>query len=128
MGGGWLGFGVCRGGRWDQRCPGGAARDEVDVLSGGGTGEEDALERHASQDAPVQMGADGGEVGCAEVGGDGAEVGGCGALADGADQVAAVGEEAGDDVEEARDVGGRSGGGVILWRIGRRGDWRRSIS
>ena len=41
------------------------------------------------------------------------KLGGGGALADGVDQLAAVGEEGADGVEEDLDVGGRSGGGGI---------------
>ena len=44
----------------------GAALDEVDVLAGGGAGEEHALQGGGAQDASVEVGEDGGEVGGAE--------------------------------------------------------------
>ena len=91
----------------------GAALDEVDVVAGGGAGEQHALQGGGAQDASVEVGEDGGEVGGAEAGGDGVEVGGGGALADGVDEVAAVAEQGAGDVEEDRDVVGQSGGGVI---------------
>ena len=122
-------FGACRGGFGFRRA--GAALDDVDVLAGGGAGEQDTLERDAAQDASVEVGEDGGEVGCAEAGGDGVEVGGGGALADSVDEVAAVAEQVTDDVEEDLDVVGRSGGGggVVHWAavLRRRGVGRQGI-
>ena len=118
--GGLSAFGVGWGGLRLGR--GGAGFDEVDVVAGGGAGEQDALQRGGAQEAAVEVGEDGGEVGGAEAGGDGVEVGGGGALADGVDEVAAVGEQDADGVEEDPDVVGQSGGGVILWGIGRGGD------
>ena len=120
---GWrLGLGGGRGGLRFRFRRAGAALDEVDVAAGGGAGEEDAFEGRGAQEASVQVGEDGGEVGGAEAGGDGVEVGGGGALADGVDQVAAVGEQDADGVEQDLDVVGQSGGGVILCGIGRGGD------
>ena len=98
---------------------GGAAFDELDVVAGGGAGEQDALERGGAEDAAVEVGEDGGEVGGAEAGGDGVEVGGGRALADGIYEVAAVVEQDADGVEQDPDVVGHSGGGVILCGIGR---------
>ena len=89
----------------------GAARDEGDVLAGGGAGEEDTLQRDAAQDAAVEVGDDGGEAGGAEVGSDGVEAGGGGALADGVDQVAAVGEEVAGDARRPSMFSGRGGAG-----------------
>ena len=86
---------------------------DVDVLASGGAGEQQALQRRGAQDASVEVGEDGGELGGAEARRDGVEIGGGGAVADGVDEVAAVGEEGADGVEEDLDVGGRSGGGGI---------------
>src|ERR1700722_6636114 len=47
-----------------------------------------------------------------------------GAVADGVDHMATVGEQDADGVEEELNVGGRNGGGEILFRIGRGGDRR----
>jgi hypothetical protein len=69
------------------------------------------------------VGEDGGEVAGSEAGGDGVEPGGGGVVADRVDQVAAVGQQDANSVEEDLDVAGRTGGGVILRRIGRGGDW-----
>ena len=93
----------------------GAGLDEVDVAAGGGAGEQDALQRGGAQDAAVQVGEDGGEVGGAEARGDGVEVGGGGAVADGVDEVAAVVEQGADGVEQDGDVVGDGGG----WSVGR---------
>ena len=123
---GWWGrvapVGVGRGGLVLGRVD--TAFDEVDVAAGGGAGEQDAFEGEGAQDAPVEVGDDGGEVVGAEAGGDGVEVGGGGAMADGVDEVAAIGEQGAGGVEQDLDVVGQSGGGVILWRIGRRGGRR----
>jgi hypothetical protein len=114
----WSGLPRCGwGGLWFRR--GDVALDEVDVLAFGGAGEEDALQCGGAQDAAVQMGEDGGEVGCAEAGGDCIEVGRGGAMADGVDEVAAVVEEDPGSVQYDGDVVGEAGGRVILWRVGR---------
>jgi hypothetical protein len=55
----WQGFG--RVGIGFERLPG-VALDEGDVAAGGGTGEEDALERDAAEEAAVEVGEDGGDV------------------------------------------------------------------
>ena len=102
----------------------GAAHDDVDVLAGGGAGEEQALQCRGAQDAAIEVGDDGGEVVGAEAAGDGVEGGRGGALADGVDEVAAIGEEDADGVEDDLDVVGHSGGGGILGGIGRGGDGR----
>ena len=117
--GGLLGFGGW-GWLWCWRA--GAAVDEVDVSAGGGAGEEHALQGLGAQDASVEVGEDGGQVGGAETRRDGVEVGGGGALTDGVDQVAGVVEQDADGVEDDPDVVGQSGGGVILRGIGR-GGW-----
>ena len=93
-----LGFGGCWGGLGFWRA--GAAVDEVDVAAGGGAGEQHALQGGGAQEAAVQVGEDGGEVGGAEACGDGVEVGGGGAVADGVDEVAAVAEQDADGVED----------------------------
>jgi hypothetical protein len=95
--------------------------DEVEVAAGGGAGEQHTFQRGGAQQAAVQVGEDGGEVGGAETRGDGVEVGGAGAGADGVDEVTAVVEQDAGGVEDDGDVVGQSGGGVILWRIGRVG-------
>ena len=112
-----LGFGGCCGGLGLWRA--GAAVGELDVLAGGGAGEQDALQGGGAQEASVEVGEDGREVGGAEACGDGVEVGGGGAVVDRVDEVATVVEQDADDVEDDGDVAGRSGGGVILGRIGR---------
>ena len=86
--------------------------------------KQEALQCDGAQDAAVQVGEDGGDVGGAEVHRDGVEVGGGGAVADGVDQVAAVVEQDGDGVEQDGDVVGQSGAGVILRGVGRGGDRR----
>jgi hypothetical protein len=112
-----LGLDVCWLGLRFRRA--GAALDELDIAAGGGSGEEDAFESEGAQHAPVQVGEDGGETGCAEAGGDGIEAGGGGTMADGFDKVAAVVEEDTERVEEDRDVVGQGGGGVIRCGMGR---------
>ena len=112
--------GVGRAGFRQQRYRG-VALDEGDVAAGGGAGEEDTLQCKAAEDAAVEVGEDGGDVGGAEIGGDGAEAGGGGARAEGVDEVAAVVEEDAGDLEEALDVGRQSGGGGILRGIRLRG-------
>jgi hypothetical protein len=111
-------FGLC-GLRLGQQRDGGVALNDGDILTGGGAGEEDTLQRDAAQDASVQVGVNGGEVGGAETGGDGVEAGSGGALADGVDQMTAVAEQITGDVEEAGNVAGQSGGGGILRGIRR---------
>jgi hypothetical protein len=106
----WLGFGGV-----------GAALDEVDVLAGGGAGKQHAFEGGGAQEASVEVGDDGGEVGGTETGGDGVEVGSGGAGADGVDEMAAVVEQDAGGVQDDREVVGQSGGGVILRGIGRGG-------
>ena len=101
----------------------GAAGHHADVSTGFGAREEEALQRDGSQDASVQVGEDGREVGGAEARRDGRECGGGGAAVDGGEEMAAVVEQDADGVEDAGDVlgHGRSLGGAIPWRIGRRG-------
>jgi hypothetical protein len=97
--------------------------DEIDVATGGGAGEEDALERGGAEDAAVEVGEDGGEVAGAETRGDGFEVWCGGALAGGVDEVAAVVEQDADGVEDDGDVVGDGAGAVVLlgiWRGGGR--------
>lgn len=119
VGGRGRGLGVRWGGLGFRRA--GGALDEVDVLASGGAGEEHALQRGGTQDASVQVGEDGGEVGSAEARGDGVEVRGGGAVADGVDEVAAIAEQDASGVEDDCDVVGEGGGGVLLWGIGRGG-------
>ena len=121
LGGEVLGFGGCWGGLGLRGA--GAGLDEGDVFAGGGAGEEDAFQGDGTQDASVQVGEDRGNVGGAEAHRDGAEPGGGGALADGVDEMAAVGQEDANGVEENLDVVGQSGGGVILCGIWRGGGW-----
>ena len=88
--------------------------DDVDVAAGCGAREQEALQRGGTQDAAVEVGEDGGEVGGAEAGRDGGEFGGGGAVADGGEEMAAVAEQDADGVEEEGDVlwDGWGGGGV----------------
>ena len=111
------------GGRWCGRCFGraGARGRDVDVWAGCSAREEHTLQRSGTQDATVQVGEDGGEVGGAEACRDGGECGGSGALADGGAEMAAVAEQDAEDVEEEGDVLGHGAAGAILRRIGRRG-------
>jgi hypothetical protein len=112
-----LGLGVfCRIGPWFQRCPG-VALDDVDVAAGGGAGEEQALECRGTQEASVQVGDDRREVAGAEARGNGVEIGRGGALADSVDEVAAIGEQDADGVEEDLDVVGDWPDTAILWAI-----------
>ena len=108
------------GAGWCFLCAG-AADHDVDVAAGCGAREQEALQRGGTQDAAVEVGEDGGEVGGAEAGRDGGECGGGGAVADGGEEMAAVAEQDADGVEEGGDVLGHGGAGLILWRIGRRG-------
>ena len=116
---GWLSLGVCRRGLGFLGA--GAADDDVDVAAGCGAREQEALQRGGTQDAAVEVGEDGGEVGGAEADRDGGECGGGGAVADGGDEMAAVAEQDADGVEQGGDVLGHGGAGLIPWRIGRRG-------
>ena len=79
------------------------------------------LQRRGAQNAAVQVGVDGGEVGGAEARRDGGECGGGGAMLDGGKKVPAVAEQDADGVEQGCNVLGHGVAGVILWRIGRRG-------
>jgi hypothetical protein len=85
---------------------------------------QEALQRHGTQDAAVEVGLDGGEVGRAEACREGGEGGGGGAVPDSGEEVAAVVEQDADAVEDGGDVLGHGGAGLILGRIGRRG-WTR---
>jgi len=80
-----------------------------------------ALQRGGTQDAAVQVGEDGGEVGGAEASRDGGECGGGGAAVDGGEEMATVAEQDADGVEDEVDVLGHGAAGLILGRIGRRG-------
>ena len=90
-------------------------------MAGCGAREQEALQRGGTQDAAIEVGEDGGEVGSAEARRDGGECGGVGTMADGAEQVSAVAEQDADGVEEGGDVLGHGVAGAILRRIGRRG-------
>ena len=96
-------FGLEGRGRWR----GTAAFDDVNVAAGCGAREQHALQRRGTQQAAVQMGEDGGEIGGAEARRDGVEVGGGGAVADGVDEVATVAEQGAGGVEEEPDVVGK---------------------
>ena len=101
----------------------GAAVHHFDVSAGCGSRAQHVLQRGGTQDASVEVGEDGGEVGGAEACRDGGECGGGGAAVDGGEEMAAIAEQDADGVEEGRDVLGHGRGfaGVILRRIGRRG-------
>ena len=114
-----LGLGVRWRGRWFVGA--GAADHDVDVAAGCGAREQEALQRGGTQDAAVEVGEDGGEVGGAEACRDGGECGGGGAVPDGVEEMAAVAEQDANGVEDDGDVIGHGGAGLILWRIGRRG-------
>jgi hypothetical protein len=113
--------GDCWRGRWFVGA--GAAGHHGDVAAGFGAREQIALQRGGTQDAAVEVGHDGGEVGGAEAHRDGGECGGGGAAVYRAEQMAAVIEQDADGVEEGRDVLGHGRGfaGLILGWIGRRG-------
>jgi hypothetical protein len=98
-----------------------AAGHDADVLAGCGAREQEALQRGGTQDAAVEVGQDGGEIGGAEACGDGGECRGGGALPDGAEEMAPVTEQDANGVEDGGDVLGHGDAGLILWRIGRRG-------
>src|SRR5579864_1067714 len=117
----WLGLGVRWCGLRFRRAD--AADHHLDVSAGCGAREQEALQRFGTQDAAVEVGEDGREVGGAEACRDGGECGGGGAAVDGVDEVAAVADQDIDGVEEGGDVLGHGRGfaGLILWRIGRRG-------
>ncbi len=110
------------GGPWRGRCfiGAGAGGWQADVSAGCGAREQEALQRGGTQEAAVQVGEDGGEVGGAEACRDGGECGGGGALADGGEEVAAVAAQDADGVEEDGDVLGHGRGfaGLILGWIG----------
>ena len=76
----------------------------ADVSAGCGAREQEALQRGGTQDAAVEVGEDGGEVGGAEARRDGGECGGGGAVADGGEEMAAVAEQDADGVEDDGDV------------------------
>ena len=93
----WLGLGVRWCGRWFVGA--GAAGHDFDVSAGFGAREEHVLQRGGAQDASVEVGEDGGEVGGAEACRDGGECGGGGAVADGGEEMAAVAEQDADGAE-----------------------------
>ena len=72
----------------------------LDVAAGCGALEQEALQGSGAQDASVEVGEDGGEVGGAECRRDGGECGGGGAVPDGAEEMAAVAEQDADGVEQ----------------------------
>jgi hypothetical protein len=98
---------------------------DVDVSAGCGAREQDALQRGGTQDAAVEVGEDGREVGGAEASRDGGECGGGGSAVEGAEEMAAVAEQDVGGVEEEGDALGHGFAGAILWRIGRLGGMGR---
>ena len=114
-------MGGCWRGLWFLRAR--AAGHDADVSAGCGAREQEALQRFGTQDASVEVGEDGREVGGAERCRDGGEGGGGGAAVDGVEEVAAVAEQDTDAVEDGGDVLGHGRGfaGLILGWIGRRG-------
>ena len=119
-----VGLERCRRGRcFDCAGPG---VHHVDVSAGCGAREQEALKRGGTQDAAVQVGEDGREIGGAETGRDGWECGGGGAVADGGQEMAAVAEQDVDGVEDGGDVLGHGAAGLILGQIRRRG-WTGSV-
>jgi len=98
-----------------------AGGHDVEVAAGCGAREQGPLQRGGTQNAAVQVGEDGGDVGGAEACRDGGECGGSRAVADGGEEMAAVAEQDADGVEEGGDVLGHRVAGLILWGIGRRG-------
>ena len=100
------------------------AGHDVDVTAGCGAREQEALQGGGTQDAAVEVGENGGEIGGAEAGRDGGECGGGGALPDGAEEVTSVAEQNADGVQQGGDVLGHGAAGLILW-IGRRGGMGR---
>ena len=78
------GLGVGWRGRWFVGADAGGW--DVDVSAGRGAREQTCAPARRTQDAAVQVGEDGGEVGGAEARRDGGECGGGGALADGGEE------------------------------------------
>ncbi len=66
--------------------------------------EEHVLQRGGAQDATVEVGQDGGQVGGAEAGRDGWECWGIGAVPDGGVEMQAVAEQDADGTERDREV------------------------
>src|SRR5579871_2750060 len=116
---------------WPRRFGGGGWRAvagvahgrEGEVAAGGGAREQHALEGEGPQEAAVEVGEDGVEIGGAEACGDGGECGGGGALADGGEEMLAEVEQDGDAVEGGADALGHGVARRILRGIGRRGWW-----
>jgi hypothetical protein len=80
--------------------------------------EQHVLQRGGPEDAAVQVGEDGGEIGGAEACRDGRECGGGGAMADGGEEMSAVAEQDADGVEDEGDVLGHGVAGLILgWKL-----------
>ena len=117
---GWLpGPGSCRRGLWFIGAI--AAGHDSDVSAGLGSFEEYVLQRGGAQDASIEVGEDGGEIGGAEACRDGGECGGGGTVLDRGEEMAAVAEQDADGAEDDGDVLGHDVAGLILGRIGRRG-------
>ena len=90
-------------------------------MAGCGTREQHMLQRGGTEDAAVQVGQDGGEVGGTEARRNGGEGRGSGAMADGVEQMAAVAEQDADGVEHKGDALGHGVAGPIRLGLGRRG-------
>jgi hypothetical protein len=82
-------------------------------VAGCGTREQHMLQRGGTEDAAVQVGQDGGEVGGSEARRNGGEGRGSGAMADGVEQMAAVAEQDADGVEHKGDALGHGVAGPI---------------
>jgi hypothetical protein len=82
---------------------------EGDVAASGGAGEQDTLECRGAQDAAMQAGEDDRQIDGAETRSDGGEAGRRGAERDGVGEMAAIGEQDANDMEECADALGRGG-------------------
>ena len=94
-GAGWCGLSAARAD---------AGAGERYVAAAGGTGEQNTLQSDGTQDAAVEAGEDNCEIEGAETRRDGGEAGCGGAVLDGVGEMAAVGQQDANDVEECRNA------------------------
>jgi hypothetical protein len=102
LGAGWRGL---------RFVPAGVAAHGLDVAAGCGAREEDTLEGGGAEEAALEVGHDGGEVGGAEGRGDEGEGRGGGTAVEGVEQMASVAKELADGVEHEGEVA--AGPGVL---------------
>src|SRR6202012_5359614 len=105
---------VCVRGGWCGRLAAAAARLRYgEVAAALGALEQDVVERGGAEDAAADVSEDDSRVAGAEMPGDEVEAGGGGAAVEGFGEVAAVGEEDGDDAKDDREIGQSSGVPVL---------------